>query len=405
MTFNFKSAQALPLALVLAGCGGGATSLTVISDSPSDLPIAGISTQLLTAFNDGDRLFDVPFFETDGLGPAYIRSSCGSCHNGAGRGPGVVQKMAIVLDDGVTPGDQSLLPYGPSVRAQLAGGGVTAVLPPSNPHVKLTMRAAPQVLGRGYLEAIDDAEIRRVAAEQAARGDAIHGQLNLVAYQSEANPDTRFHHYQPGQTGLIGRFGLKARIATLDDFVADALQGDMSMTSALRPNELPNPDGLKDDRKPGPDLDADTVNTITDYVRLLAIPTRPPADPEAVKLFADVGCAACHVPSLKTRADYPFPALAGIDAPVFTDLLLHDMGAARADGLVDGQASSRQWRTPPLIALGLMRSYMHDGRATTIADAIELHGADGSEAQETVARFHALSSKQQKKLIDYVSHL
>lgn len=387
------------------GCGAKSPSLTVIHDDPSDVPVQGATADELARFRDGDRLFDVPFFEPDGLGPLYIRDACGACHEGAGRGPGSVQKMAVVLDDGVTPGDQGALRFGPSVRPQLAAGAVTPVAPPDDPHVKVTTRAAPPVLGRGYLEAIDDAEILRVEAEQAARADAIHGRANRVAYQSQANPDTTFHHYQPGQTGLLGRFGLKARLATIDDFVADALQGDMGMTSALRPAELPNPDNLGDDRKPGPDLDAATVNAIADYVRLLAIPERPAPDPEAVRLFADTLCAVCHVPSLRTRADYPLAPLAGIDAPIFSDLLLHDMGAARADGLTDGQASSRQWRTAPLIGVRLEHAYLHDGRAASVAEAIELHGADGSEARESVDRFHALRPAEQARLIDYVSAL
>jgi CxxC motif-containing protein (DUF1111 family) len=409
MTFKITSATALvPLTVALtlaSGCGSSAPPLVVVHDDPADVPVSGASSAMIALFRDGDRLFDVPFLEPDGLGPVYIRSSCGSCHEAAGRGPGSVQKMAVVLDDGVTPGDQGALPYGPSVRPQLAAGAHTPVAPPDDAHVKVTTRAAPPVLGRGYLEAIDDAEIMRVESEQAGRSDGIHGHANRVTYQSEANPDTTFHQYQPGAAGLIGRFGLKARIATVDDFVADALQGDMSLTSALRPSELPNPDGLTDDRKPGPDLDAATVNAIADYVRLLAIPTRPAADPEAVRLFADTRCAVCHVPSLKTRADYPLAPLAGIDAPIFSDLLLHDMGAARADGLADGQATSRQWRTAPLIGLGLMHSYMHDGRAASVAEAIELHGGDGSEARDSVDRFHALTPAQQQTLLDYVSSL
>lgn len=404
MSSRYESLWVLPL--LIAGCGGSsATPPTIITDDPSDIPIAGADSDMVARFRTGDRLFDITFREPDGLGPVYIRSSCGSCHADAARGPGNVQKMAVVLDDGVTPGDQSELLYGHSVRGQLAAGGMTPVEPPDDPHVKVTTRAAPAVLGRGYIDAIDEAEVRRVAAEQAARTDAIHGVVNEVTYQSQANPDTRFHQYTPGQAGLVGRFGLKARIATIDDFVADAAQGDMSMTSVLRPTELPNPDGLADDEKLGPDLDADTINAIADYMRLIAIPTRPTPSPEAVQLFSDTQCAACHVPSLKTRADYPYAPLAGIDAPVFTDLLLHDMGADHADGLVDGMATSRQWKTPPLIGLRLMNTYLHDGRATTIADAIEGHNADGSEAQDSVARFHALSAAQQQTLIDYVTGL
>jgi CxxC motif-containing protein (DUF1111 family) len=404
-SLSARSLFALPLVAAL-GCGGSSSPpLTVVSDDPADIPIAGASADLVARFRTGDRLFEIVFREPDGLGPVYIRASCGSCHSNAGRGPGTVQKMAVVLDDGVTPGDQTELAYGHSVRGLLAAGGTTPVEPPADPHVKVTTRAAPAVLGRGYIDAVDDAEVRRVAAEQATRTDGIHGVVNDVTYQSQPNPDTRFHQYTPGQGGLVGRFGLKGRIATIDDFVTDAAQGDMSMTSVLRPTELPNPDALDDDAKAGPDLDADSINAIADYMRLIAIPTRPTPSPDAVQLFADTQCAACHVPSLKTRADYPLAPLAGVDAPIFTDLLLHDMGAAYADGLADGSSTSRQWKTPPLIGLRLMHTYLHDGRANNIRDAVEQHDNEGSEARDSIARFHALTPAQQQTLIDYVESL
>src|SRR5205085_277600 len=116
-------------------------------------------------------------------------------------------------------------------------------------------------------------------------------------------------------------------------FTADAYQGDMGLTSPLRPTELPNPENLTDDRKPGIDLPLETINLTSDYVRLLAIPPRTAAP--GAELFERALCAACHVPSLKTRADYPIAALAGIDAPVYSDLLLHDLGDALADGLAE----------------------------------------------------------------------
>src|SRR5690606_2737517 len=123
---------------------------------------------------------------------------------------------------------------------------------------------------------VDDAEIERLAREAAARSGPIRGRIHRVSYQSEANPASVFHAHRPGTTNLIGRFGLKARIATLDEFTADALQGDMGLTNPLRPHELPNPDGLTDDQKPGVDLDLESVNFISDYVRLLEIPARRP---------------------------------------------------------------------------------------------------------------------------------
>src|SRR5262249_17017533 len=157
-----------------------------------------------------------------------------------------------------------------------------------------------------------------------------------------------------------------ARVPTLDDFTADALQGDMGITSPLRPDEFPNPDGLKDDRKPGIDVDIDSVNQRAMYLRMIAIPRRAAASDAARALFDQAKCSVCHVPSLRTREDYPLPMLAGVDAPVFTDVLLHDMGDTLADAMLDGDAHARDWRTSPLIGLRFNKTFLHDGRAHTV---------------------------------------
>jgi CxxC motif-containing protein (DUF1111 family) len=270
--------------------------------------------------------------------------------------------------------------------------------------VKVTTRVGPPVIGRGYMEAVKDSEIERVAGEQSKRTDGIHGRINVVAYASEANPDTRFHTHQKGDL-VIGRFGLKARVATLDDFTADALQGDMGITSPLRPDEFPNPDGLTDDRKVGIDVDIDSVNRRAMYLRLIAIPRRPTDIDVPRALFDAVKCSVCHVPTMRTRDDYPIAMLAGIDAPIFTDILLHDMGDSLADGMTDGASQSRDWRTAPLIGLRFNRGFMHDGRAHTIDEAIRMHDGNGSEAAESVRLYGQLSDADRETLLSYVSAL
>jgi CxxC motif-containing protein (DUF1111 family) len=381
-----------------------------------DNPISGISAELEADFNDGDLLFGTPLRRADGLGPLYTRSSCDSCHADDVRGPGLVSKMSVVEADGVTPAaDQSMLAFGHTVHP-LGVAGVysaelkpTPILPPENqPDVKVTTRLGPPVIGRGYIEAIADSEIERVAAEQAARGDAIHGRVNRVAYGSEPNEDTRFHNYQKGQI-VIGRFGLKARVATLDDFTADAFQGDMGITSPLRPVEFLNPDGLTDDDKPGVDVDYRSVNLRATYIRLLAIPARK-TGAAGTALFAATACATCHVPSLATRPDYPIADLAGIDAEVYSDLLLHRMGSELADGLpshpsVDGEADSFEWRTAPLIGLRFNRTLLHDGRARSIEEAVLMHRGEGSEANAAVDQFEALSATDRQTLLEFVEAL
>jgi len=101
-----------------------------------------------------------------------------------------------------------------------------------------------------------------------------------------------------------------------------------------------------------------------------------------------------------TRADYPVAALAGIDAPIYTDLLLHRMSDELADGLpadagVDGQADSFSWRTAPLIGLRFDRTFLHDGRAKSVTEAILLHRGTGSEANAAVDAFDALGAGDQ----------
>ncbi|MDB5215455.1 MAG: putative thiol oxidoreductase with 2 cytochrome c heme-binding site, partial [Myxococcaceae bacterium] len=253
-----------------------APTTPVTPGDPFDVPLEHASDLERTQFFSGDALFELPLREADGLGPVYTRTSCGACHSSGVRGPGAVEKMVVVQADGITPAvDQSALPYGHTVHPLFAGGGTSAVLPPTDPsiHLKLSTRVGPSILGRGYVEAVLDSEIERIASEQAQRTDGIHGRINHVVYASEANPDTRFHSHKKGDV-VIGRFGLKARVGTLDDFTADALQGDMGITSPLRPTEVANPDALTDDSKPGIDVVIDSVNLRAMYVRLTAIPRR-----------------------------------------------------------------------------------------------------------------------------------
>jgi CxxC motif-containing protein (DUF1111 family) len=375
----------------------------------TDLPIDGVSAELEAVFNDGDISFDTPMRIADGLGPLYTRSACTGCHADALRGPGLVTKMAVVEADGVTPAaDQSKL-FGHTVHPLSSSTEAQPIeAPEGDPEIKITQRLGPPVIGRGYIEAVLESEIERVEAEQAQRTDGIHGRRNYVAYASEPSTEPEFDTYVKG-TPVVGRFGLKARIGTITDFTADAFQFDMGITTSMRPLEFPNPAGVLDDKKPGIDVSDTSLNLRSMYIRLLAIPPRNlPA--EGAALFESTSCAVCHVPSMKTRADYPIELLADIDAPIYSDLLLHDMGSELADGLpahpaLDGEADSFDWRTAPLIGLRFNRSFLHDGRARSIEDAILMHEGPGSEANGSVAAFQALSPGDREKLITFVSAL
>jgi CxxC motif-containing protein (DUF1111 family) len=378
----------------------------IVAEDAVDLPLTGSTAEDLRIFKDGDALFDAVFGPADGLGPLFIRSQCSACHSEGGRGPGLVEKMAPA--DPSVGGDS--LPYGPTVRPYMTVPATTPLVPPEGgwtQPLKRTLRLGPALWGRGYVEAIADAEIERVAAEQAARPDGIHGRINRVTYHSQTAEEPGFEAHQVGQTGLIGRFGLKGRVATITDFTADAFQGDMGITSPLRPGELTNPDGLTDDNKTGVDISGDIVRDVAGYVRRIEIPRRDPAAATATAraLFEAAQCATCHVPALRTRPDYPIALLADVDAPVFSDLLLHDMGDDLADGVADEGATGREWRTTPLIGLRFFGSYLHDARAHTIEEAITMHAGPGSQGNEAVARYQALSAAERAELLRFVSSL
>jgi CxxC motif-containing protein (DUF1111 family) len=403
------STALLVLSLPLAGVGAcSASSGSETASSPAivdprlDEIFPDATAAQFAAFNAGDARFDTPFYPADGLGPLYVNISCGECHDNGMRGPGFDQRMVMVDADGVThAADQSPIAYGNEIRARLTAGATTPVTPPDLPNVKVTIRSPPPIVGRGYMEAVLDSEIERMATEQAGRTDAIHGRVSYVTYASETTADPSFNPFVKGQM-VIGRFGLKARIATLDDFCADAFQNDMGITSPLRPVEDPNPDGLTDDEKPGVDITLDIVGSIAIYMRQNAIPTRGVLTPEGAALFDQATCSVCHAPSLATRADYPIPQIAGTQAAVYTDFLLHDMGSALADGMTDGSATSTEFRTSPLIGLRYMKAFLNDGRAHTITDAIEGHGG---EAAGAVRAFEQLSADDRATLLDFVGAL
>ena len=410
MDINLISGRTACIATVLfvagAACDASGPPVMepiVVKDDPVDVPLHQASADDLRLFIAGDALFDHVFTAADGLGPLYIRSACSACHANGGRGPGLVRKLAPA-----DPANVAALPYGPTIRP-FATSGATPLIPPMggwNGALLESLRIGPAVWGRGYLEAIADSEIERVEAEQALRSDGIHGRINHVVFHSTEAATPAFGDARLGQT-LIGRFGLKARVATLDDFSADALQGDMGMTTPQRPNEPSNPDLLTDDQHAGVDLDQTTVVALADYIRRIELPSRNPtaATPRAAELFEQSLCSTCHVPSMTTRSDYPIALLAGREAPIYSDLLLHDMGDELADGLTDESATGREWRTAPLIGLRFFRAYLHDGRASSLDEAIRLHGGAHSQAQHAVDLYNALDESDRDILLRFVGSL
>jgi CxxC motif-containing protein (DUF1111 family) len=124
----------------------------------------------------------------------------------------------------------------------------------------------------------------------------------------------------------------------------------------------------------------------------------------AFQQFQKVGCALCHTPSLTTGSSAIGPA-SHTTANLYSDLLVHKMGSALADGVVQGSAQGDEFKTAPLWGLGQRKFLLHDGRTTDVLAAIELHSSAGSEANASVAAFNGLQPSQQQQILDFLRRL
>jgi CxxC motif-containing protein (DUF1111 family) len=170
---------------------------------------------------------------------------------------------------------------------------------------------------------------------------------------------------------------------TTPDFTAESCpQGNCAELSF---NPLP---GLNDDGS-GPIL-------LTNYMTMLAAPPRGPQNGDTndgESTFERIGCNTCHVSTMRTAAN-PIAALSRVTYHPYSDFLLHDMGPL-GDDLEMGAATGREMRTTPLWGLRFVTRYLHDGRATTLEQAL-LGARD---------RFAALAGGSKSKLLAFLGSL
>ena len=222
------------------------------------------------------------------------------------------------------------------------------------------------------------------------------------------------HVLDPSGTLVIGRFGWKANVATVEQQTAGAFHGDIGITSRLHSEQdctASEPECRAAIDGGQPELDDAKLQRVTFYTRTLAVPARRDVgDPETeagARLFDDLGCSSCHRPELQT-GDAEIAATSNQTIRPYTDLLLHDMGEGLADGRPDGEATSSEWRTAPLWGIGLIDDVnghtrlLHDGRARDVEEAILWHGGEAAAAQ---ARFVQLDASARAQLLAFLDSL
>ncbi|EKF60423.1 hypothetical protein QWE_05138 [Agrobacterium albertimagni AOL15] len=444
--------------------GAGTSPRGVSADSFSDFS-ANITFAEEEEFKLGNALFRKLWVSSpsstqasDGLGPLFNARACQSCHLKDGRGhppegdrdhtsmffrlarPAATTEEQAKLDrldaaslpDPVYGGqlqDQAI----PGMAAEgrmaityveqtvnLSGGETVTLRRPSysvsdlnygplDPTTTLSPRIANPMIGLGLIEAIPEEDIRALADPDDLDGDGISGKAQ------------RARDHRTGEIKL-GRFGWKAQNASVRDQSSSAFAGDIGIST---PDDIRHfgdctekqtacfeaatgvQPRLGDTEAPDPVLEL-----VTFYAKNLAVPKRRDVDDAQVlrgkEIFYASDCIACHRPKFVTSRKAENKAQAFQLIWPYSDFLLHDMGEGLADGQAVGDATGREWRTPPLWGIGLTQVvsghsfFLHDGRARNLTEAILWHGGEAEAARKA---FAAANPEDRKALITFLESL
>ena len=386
------------LALTLAACSGGGPKEPqfLVAGAPGE-PVPGLDPQELARFRQGEALFNKVFTPDEGIGPLFNENQCSACHTdpaSGGTGDQFVTKATRF-----TPGtgcDLLAGAGGENVRTRstprLRAHGIERESIPSEA-TEVARFVVPFLFGLGLAEAVPTGTLEDLVDPEDADGDGISGRL---ARTSDGRP---------------GRFGRKADFATLADFNAGAFFLEMGLTNPLHPGPetvdgQPLPAGV--DPADDPEVSEDALRLVADYVRFLApIARRLPMEETPLgevnrgeSLFGTTGCASCHIPILET-GESPVEALARKAEALYTDLLLHDLGPG-ITSVCGPDAAPTEHRTGILMGVGLRQRFLHHGRATSLEEAILLHGG---EAQRVREAYQALPEVDRYYLIRFLQTL
>lgn len=377
--------------------------------APLGEPIPTATDEQLATFRRGLEVMTRRFGVTDGLGPAFNVVSCAACHERPVVGGSAASYRNFFLTG-------TKLPDGSFIPGTSAGksGGVIRMYAysgdlPARPAVEdglnvIARRNAIPMFGVGLIAEIPESAILANADPDDRDGDGISGRPNY-------------------DRGFVGRFGRKAQTVSIEAFIRGPLFNHLGITTDPLDEEMRShlpvdstraaadaaalitsfaqaaaPDGPTTDADgvADPELSTTDLFDLVSAAMLLAAPELEQPNEQGIRgaaIFDRIGCSACHTP----RLEGPRGPL-----PVYSDLLLHDMGDGLADGIEQGDATGSEFRTQPLWGLAAVGPYLHDGRAGTIEDAILLHGGEAQRARDRAA---GLSDAEMADLVEFLMSL
>ncbi|HKE33921.1 MAG TPA: di-heme oxidoredictase family protein [Candidatus Acidoferrum sp.] len=379
---------------------------------------------------------------SNGLGPLYNAQSCRECHQnpttgGASQvselrvghsGPGgkfenpeiPINRGSETIKGRSLVNDRAICP-----NAAFPGTEIQQRVPDSE-HIR-TFRISVNLLGDGFVEAVPDQTLVDLAKDQCNKSHhKICGQVLYVPVVEA-----------PGQTA-VGRFGWKDQQASLLSFAADAYLNEMGITSRLQADEVTNLCNTV--QEPNDQPDADGFSDIDHFARFVRATKTPARDAQlagtskakqGAELFAQIGCAECHVETMNTASSGTkvnggtltiSDAMANKQFHPYGDFLLHDVGTG--DGIVQSmtehygkkmysttwknlsipafESTANKIRTAPLWGVRMRPRLMHDGASLTFTDAIVRHRGEAAHATE---RFQKLKSSDKEALLEFLRSL
>jgi CxxC motif-containing protein (DUF1111 family) len=389
----------LAAAVILLGAGVFRFGALDAQSSRLGEPLAGITSHQLEEFRLGlDDFLEVETSE-EGLGPAFNGTSCAVCHNvPVVGGGGVIGEIRAAGRD--ADGRPVALSRDGETLFQLFSTplhGCQVQLPAEA--VIIARRIPIPVFGAGLVEAIPDEAILALADPDDRDRDGVSGRAAIVRDIATGNP-------------RVGRFGWKSQHATLIVFGADAYRNEMGITNDLFREELgvgltaeqykrcdpfPDPEDRVD-----PATRRRGIDNFASFMKFLAPVGRGDVTPQVTQgelAFSAIGCASCHVPALTTGASSD-RAFDRVRVPLFSDLLLHDIGTG--DDIPQAAAFPEEIRTPALWGLRFRRPLLHDGSAATIEEALSRHRGEAERARRG---FEGLDTASQIAVLAFLKSL
>ena len=380
---------------------------------------------------------------SDGLGPLYNARACQSCHikDGKGHLPIDEKPLSLVVKTGVYE-KLKLIPdpiYGkqfqffavPGLSSEVSGiilktDYKKVFLNNYNYKLKkvslninqlnygnlnkkssLSLRVSPQVYGAGLLEAIEESDLLKKHDPDDSDSDGVTGIARQVLDEKGIKK--------------VGRFGIRASTPNLFVQSGVAFMHDMGISNVVGTNVYGDctinqkecfkfASGVNSNDKN--ETSKEVLNSIVFYLSSLSPPKRRNVSNKEVlegkEIFYKAKCTSCHTPKYVTSKNAKFDFLKFQLIWPYSDLLLHDMGVDLADKDLKGNVKNVSWKTPPLWGLGLLKevnpraTFLHDGRAETILEAVLWHGG---EAQSSIDYLIANHSNQLDKLVKFIKSL